>query len=238
MERGQQSQDIYVMQNEHGLIKIGRSIDPEKRRRVLETAYACGIRIVVVLRHQGDREEAIHMALAEHHIAGEWFEGHDLARANIQALLDVEMRWPFALDQEAADDWLTGFFDRRDWRSIEKEYQRFFASSMLKASPPFWGIDSRIWRLHQVSQTGQWVVTHVGRNGSDVVLTSRCPQTKRIVAVPRYSLDLEASMALWPDDARPASWDGEPLACAVAALRVRLARMRQAFKETKRVPRA
>ncbi len=41
-----EDQHLYIMQNEHGFIKVGRSENPEKRRRSLEIHERCKISIV------------------------------------------------------------------------------------------------------------------------------------------------------------------------------------------------
>ena len=110
--------DLYVMQNEHGLIKVGQSVDPERRRRQLQTLENCRIALVLALRGKGHREGAIHRKLKKHHIDGEWFDGNDEAREAIGRTIKsgCVLDWPFAFDEAGANFWLDQFFDRRHQR--------------------------------------------------------------------------------------------------------------------------
>ncbi|CAB3803905.1 hypothetical protein LMG28138_05424 [Pararobbsia alpina] len=60
-----QDQYLYVMQNEHGLIKVGRSIDPARRRLVLQSQCGCNIALVASLHQRGPDEEWVHSLLAD-----------------------------------------------------------------------------------------------------------------------------------------------------------------------------
>src|SRR5689334_17494835 len=96
------------MQNEHGLIKVGQSADPEVRRRKLQTLENCRIELVLKLPRKGHREGAIHRELKRFHIDGEWFEGTEEAREAIGRSIKsgCVLDWPFALDEVAAALWL------------------------------------------------------------------------------------------------------------------------------------
>ena len=73
------SQHLYVMQNEFGLIKIGRSIAVESRRQNLQQTDRCQIEIVAVFDFWGSLEETIHLELEEFRLIGEWFAGDEEA---------------------------------------------------------------------------------------------------------------------------------------------------------------
>ena len=65
---------LYVMQmDKTGAIKVGRSSNPEARRRSLQTGCAYEIRILLVADGQGHREKKLHKEMAKHRQAGEWF---------------------------------------------------------------------------------------------------------------------------------------------------------------------
>lgn len=134
------------MQNEHGRIKVGRSVDPERRRRQLQRLDQCQIEIVTVLADRGRRELAVHRALRKHHIDGEWFAGDEASRAAIVRVFRVgDLRWPFSLAEAAAEAWLERLSDLRAVRLAEKEYGRQLRE--LHHCGPGWNADSRIWPM-------------------------------------------------------------------------------------------
>lgn len=63
------TQMMYVMQNECGCIKIGRSVDPWQRRLNLRQSEHCTVELIAAFNGGGEHEEAIHKggqsALAE-----------------------------------------------------------------------------------------------------------------------------------------------------------------------------
>lgn len=210
--------DLYVMQNEHGLIKIGRSVDPEQRRRQLQRLDQCKIELVKVLSSRGRREPAVHRALRKHHIEGEWFEGHDASRAAITRVLRAGvLEWPFPLAESDSEAWLDRLFDVRSLRLARKEYDRQLRE--LRHCGPGWVADSRIWSMLSYSQTGKWPMFDVGGEGDAVVLTAYGDGDISIV-VPPYSAEIELALTLWPEDAAVVSWDGDAHACCAAALKV------------------
>lgn len=91
---------LYVMQGSCGRIKIGRSINPEKRRRDLQTQGGRTIRLVAVFQGQGAEERRIHAALAPHRLLGEWFRSSIACRNAIIDLLGP-MKFPFEYTADA-----------------------------------------------------------------------------------------------------------------------------------------
>lgn len=67
--------DIYVISDNRGKIKVGRSIDPQKRIMSLQTGSTELLTLVLVVKHRGDDERRLHALLSRHRISGEWF--HD-----------------------------------------------------------------------------------------------------------------------------------------------------------------
>jgi hypothetical protein len=61
---------LYVMQNQFGLVKVGRSAKPEFRRKQLEKSDLCSIVLVAVLKNAADREEQCHKALDDFRLIG------------------------------------------------------------------------------------------------------------------------------------------------------------------------
>ena len=65
---------LYVMQATDGRIKIGRSGNPNKRRRDLETSSGMKIALIATFKGRGSEEGAIHALLHEYRRIGEWFD--------------------------------------------------------------------------------------------------------------------------------------------------------------------
>lgn len=205
-------QTLYVMQNEVGLVKIGRSLDPERRRRALQSDEQCAVNLISVLIGQGHREEATHLSLSDHLIEGEWFEGTAEAQAAISALLPELGRidWPFLYDAGEAEAWLDGFFARRDRRSLRKQFYRML-NVHLRGGSPGYGTDAMIGIM--ISLTGR-----DGSNAEPTTAVVRAARTSKTPGPPNYSTNLQAALAVWPDDCRPSVWEGSAHDCAIAAL--------------------
>ena len=94
---------LYVMQAVTGLIKIGRSIHPEKRRRALEQSSGHAVRLLLVLENRGDEERLVHAALAEHRTIGEWFNDTIACRAAICEVVGRnKIRWLYGAGSNLA----------------------------------------------------------------------------------------------------------------------------------------
>lgn len=62
----------YIARNASGgLIKIGRSVNPEDRMKSLQTGAGCELEILAVI--DGDKERELHKQFAEFRVFGEWF---------------------------------------------------------------------------------------------------------------------------------------------------------------------
>jgi hypothetical protein len=87
---------LYVMQAACGLIKVGRSIDPEARRVALSQFIVEDIALVAVLADTGKEEEAAHLKLKRYRRHIEWFSGTDVARKAVERVLCLEAPvWPY-----------------------------------------------------------------------------------------------------------------------------------------------
>lgn len=221
------TQALYVMQNEFGLIKIGRSLDPERRRKSLQSGEGCTIAVVAVLEGQGHREEQIHLSLKRHVIEGEWFRGTQSARAAIREALPnlTGCAWPFDYDARGAKAWLDDFFGRRDQRSLERMYQRIL-NVHVRGGRPGGSVDGMICLLLSLSETGEMVGVSLGREGAATVAHIYYPGSAEPRRAPPYSTDLASAMSLWPGEVRPVAWDGTAYDCAVAAMTARYRRLR------------
>lgn len=215
-----QKKTLYVMQNEHGFVKVGRSLNPEIRRKNLERSEDCRIRIVATFPNQGHREESIHIALAEHRVEGEWFDGSPAALAAITRAIDpgASFKWPFILAGQSAEKWLDRFFDRRDELAFRRQYSRIL--TMLEHERCS-GHDANcfIWFLITMALCGERGSVFPRREKGEWVWYATFPDEDEPLDLIPYDEDLESCLDLWPDDARPEAWDGSPKSCAIAAFK-------------------
>lgn len=101
-KNAQRGQHLYVFQDSSGLIKIGRSSDPLKRRRTIETASGKKLSTVLVLHDRGDEEGMVLAAANAHRRTGEWFAGCGACRNAIEGAVGMELKWPLPLPQHLA----------------------------------------------------------------------------------------------------------------------------------------
>jgi predicted GIY-YIG superfamily endonuclease len=64
----------FIQAKGSGRIKIGRSKNPERRLKTLQTGNASQLKMVCSLNGLGWRERDIHEALKKWRLKGEWFE--------------------------------------------------------------------------------------------------------------------------------------------------------------------
>jgi hypothetical protein len=124
LERGFDYGHLYVMQARSGPIKIGRSADPEKRRRSLQVQIGEPVALIAVLDQRGVEEECIHVLLRRSmcHLVYEWFDSHRIARDIIGRLLGVaDDVWIFGYSGEKT----TLFRAKIELASAEKSKLRF-----------------------------------------------------------------------------------------------------------------
>lgn len=225
--------DLYIMQNQLGLIKIGRSGNVEHRRRTVEIVDACAIQTVAILKNSGDLEETIHLALDDHRVIGEWFDGSEEARTAIvkAVCLRTDIAWPYSLaDDDSICDWLDLIEDRRAMISADKAYQTCIremrASSECRADPDRY-LESKIWSVvWRFEYRCRTLVFRDKNANGDVVLTGHRSNSDEPDIIPRYTTDVTAALALWPDEDRPREWNGSAWECCIAAIEARKARVR------------
>lgn len=84
---------IYFIRNtDSGYIKVGyTSKDPLARMAYLQVGSAAKLELVGVIDGEREDERALHQALAEHRVAGEWFKPN--------TLLSLSMRMARAVDR-------------------------------------------------------------------------------------------------------------------------------------------
>ncbi|MAH45878.1 hypothetical protein CMI37_08605 [Candidatus Pacearchaeota archaeon] len=89
----------FVQSNKTGMIKIGRSKDPERRLKQLQTANSHCLRLIVVFDNLGWMESVLHKDLKRWRIRqnGEWFH-YDCVGSIPDALYEQ-------IEFGAFDDW-------------------------------------------------------------------------------------------------------------------------------------
>jgi hypothetical protein len=221
-------QDLYVMQNEFGLIKIGRSVDADARRKLLQSQEQCRIELIAVLPGWGDQEERVHIALRDYHLMGEWFHGHREARAAILAAVDLpsETLWRYSINHKAARQWIEQLERWREDRKLDKEFGREIAT-LARADGPHYTHDISIWMLvYRGELRLPWRMTFRDLNGAKVRMVDKLDGMPE-APIPSFTSDITAALMIWSDEDRPAIWEGSALQCCVAGLKARKRRLRR-----------
>lgn len=66
---------LYIIQSDFtGMIKIGRSKDPSKRLKQLQTGNPNKLRLIASFNGQGWKEKILHESLKKFRKEGEWFD--------------------------------------------------------------------------------------------------------------------------------------------------------------------
>jgi len=219
-------QDLYVMQNEFGLIKIGRSVDAETRRKWLQSREQCRIALIAILPGSGDQEERIHIALTEYHLMGEWFHGHREARGAILATVGLpsETLWRYSVNHQAARQWIERLEQWREDRKLDKEFGREI-TTLARADGPHYIYDIGIWMLVYHRELAlPWRMNFRDLNGRKVRMVDKLDGLPE-APIPAFTSDIAAALMVWPDEDRPASWEGSALQCCVAGLKARKRRL-------------
>ena len=225
-------QTLYVLQNEFGLIKIGRSVHLNRRLRALERQEECAIQIVAALPECGHLEEPTHIALAEHAIEGEWFDGSDVTRTAIAAALpDVKTWiWPYAHDPLRAQQWLESFLGRRDAKAEVRLFRRILDAHLRPVKPGAWA-DVAVHQLMTLFDTGELPNAMVAREGEETVAVFWETGSQKRRRVPTYSTDLALAASLWPKEIAPLGCDQSALENCIAAMELRLEALRAQARE-------
>lgn len=213
-------QDLYIMQNEFGLIKIGRSVDAERRRITLQTSERCRIKIVEVYASCGDMEESIHYDMDGYRLAGEWFDGSDEARAALCELIECPnppMKWPYAYNGVAAGNWLEHINVVRHANAIRRELYREIML-LRSADGPSWIYDSGIFYASWRAATGNRPGLDTVKIDGETATQWFDPDSEAEGVVPRYTRNVETALLAWPAKLRPVSWEGSAIECCIAAL--------------------
>lgn len=210
-------QDLYLLQNEYGLIKIGRSIDVAERIAKLRQSERCAIHFIVRFRRAGHHEEGAHINLHKYRLIGEWFSGSPDARAAIErefCLDDVE--WPVAYNAAAADRWVAHMRDVRTVRRLRRAIYR--QTTLMRANGPHESEDVCIFMLLRHPLIDTVGEPEVRWNGEKLVRLYHDRRTGQMQPIPAYSHDLQAALTTWPEELRPTTWEGSAFECCIAGL--------------------
>lgn len=215
------TQHLYVMQNEHGCIKIGRSVDPWQRRLMLRQTEHCYVELIAAFEGGGEDEEVIHLALDSFRLEGEWFEGTDAARAAIAKVFSQDsLEWRFKHDPDRAAKWLDHLRVVRESNYIRKAIARQIGL-LRAASEPSWIHDGAVFWCRYLAETGNAVMISVEKDKKNDCQTVNVwfnPRTKKREVIPSYTSSVDLALLAWPDDFRPISWEGSAIECCIAAL--------------------
>ena len=66
--------DLYIIQSDKtGMIKIGRSKNPQKRLKQLQTGNPNKLKLIASFKGEGWKEKIVHERLDRYRLEGEWF---------------------------------------------------------------------------------------------------------------------------------------------------------------------
>lgn len=153
-------QSLYVMQAAWGGIKIGKSIDPERRRRGLETQSGREVHLVAVLDSMGDRERDIHAELWRYRRTGEWFVNTPSARRAMEAALGCALDFPI-LGMDKADEALE---EQRRQAEADSAVAAFIADLEAKAAFPVRTSQAEWERAKRDPEYRDWLIRWRKRN--------------------------------------------------------------------------
>lgn len=219
--------DLYVMQNCSGLLKIGRSYDPEKRRRLLQISEKCNIEIVHILHNCGHLEEDAHISLQKFRITGEWFEGTKSSKSAVlrHFCLPPDTVWPFKLDKQKAAKWVHDLEFVRDKQAAQRNFYRLL-QCLASSSGGDSHFEATIWKLLYPLDNRRAVSSIINFEGLKRAVFNP-KYSKRVDGinvvfdgyVPAYTRLLSDALLVWPESERPTQWNGTPLECCIAGLK-------------------
>jgi len=218
---------LYVMQNEHGLIKIGRSDDPHRRVSEVQKSARCSVALIATFPGAGHFEEWMHIQMADHLIGYEWFEGTREARDALAALLGHELTWVYELTAQSARAWTERLLDsgaERYWRKRERDVIRRIKGAVTGNGTYRAHVDGSL-------DLDGYIAPHVGfreplleedRDGKPVLL-ARFGDSEKMTDVPAYTRSMAAALSLWlPNPDRPIQSFERPVECCFFGLCDRL----------------
>jgi hypothetical protein len=90
MARSKRPSHLYFIQSDvTGHIKIGRSVDPQRRIRALQTGSPHKLKLVHYFEGLGWREPALHEELSRWRVEGEWFHPDCIGSIPVDLYQDI-----------------------------------------------------------------------------------------------------------------------------------------------------
>ncbi|MFM0046327.1 GIY-YIG nuclease family protein [Paraburkholderia sediminicola] len=217
---------LYVMQNEHGIVKIGHSENPERRMVEVQKAARCKVSLIATFPDAGHFEEWVHIQMADFAIGFEWFEGTQKSKNALVLLLGIDLQWAYPFSG-GAQAWMERLMDsgaERYWRKREREVIRRVKGAV---------IGEGIFRNdgNGSASLDGYIAPHVGFrdpvfkdtcNGESVIL-ARFGDSEKMTLVPTYTRSMDAALRLWlPDPYRSIPAYARPVECCFYGLCDRL----------------
>lgn len=206
------SQDIYVAQNEHGLIKIGRAMWIAERIRGLRRSERCELHLVTVLANSGHREEEFHIRLDKHRLHGEWFNGNKTARSAVERVMKIKgVTWPIKHDPTGAFLWHHYMLRVRLVEAVKRDIYRHY-TTLRGSQGPHWAHDLGIYASMERARKELRLDGRSGEQPSTHGIIERPP-------IPAYTSDVAAALTIWPAEVRPSEWTGTAMECCIEGLK-------------------
>ena len=217
---------LYVMQNEHGIVKIGRSDNPERRTLEVQKAARCKVSLIATFPDAGHFEEWLHIQMDAFAIGFEWFEGTQQSRDALASLLGIDLQWVYPSSGNA-QAWTERLMDsgaERYWRKRERDVMRRLKGAV---------IGEGIFRNegNGSDSLDSYIAPHVGfrdpvcrdtRNGQPANL-ARFGDSEKMTLIPAYTRSMDAALSLWlPDPYRTIPTYARPIECCFHGLCERL----------------
>lgn len=227
-------QDLYLLQNDFGLIKIGRSLHVGERIARLRTSEQSGIAVVVRFRRAGHHEEWSHYALRKYRLHGEWFCGSPEAREAIKKEFELnDVNWPIPYQPDAAGRWLAHMREAHPVLQLKRRIGRQITILRRLAEP------SGIADLDIFLLLSDPLVNSVNPLRAELIdgrLTRMHVDrmSGALMPIPGYTAQVSAALSIWPQGAGPSEWSGSAIECCasgLSALNASIARPRWRFAE-------
>ncbi len=210
------SQDLYVVQNQFGLIKIGRSVAIDQRVANIQKTTRCKLLVVATFSKCGDLEETVHLGAGEFRLLGEWFCGSEKARTAINnALGHSIIQWPISYDASRATEWLRKLATVRELEACSKALYREI-TILRTADGPHWAYDVSVAAIMRNPLIDGSLPDAAFITAGSKGFITNCDGTKR--PIPRFSTEIDEALLVWPSAVRPTTFDGDAIACCIAGL--------------------
>lgn len=183
------------------------------------------VELVAAFEGGGEDEEAIHIELDGFRLEGEWFDGTDTARAAIERIFGPDpLEWEFSYDPDGAAKWLDHLRFVCGANYIRNSITREIGI-LRTATEPSWVYDLFVFRCRYLAETGNQPTLLTQKKDGNTVGAWLNPETDENEILPAYTSSVGEALLAWPDDLRPATWEGSPIECCLAALKAIRARL-------------